>query len=363
MRLLLILSILSIWLLASNLNTCKGCHPIIVNEFENSMHKKSTIRDDKIHKAIWDRHPFKKKGNYTCAKCHTPNNSHSGITCLSCHTIKNIKRHPKSNENVYEKRDKYFYSAEKGMENKKVVYKEKSSWLGLFTKTVGSPYHDIDYTNKIFYTGEVCMGCHSHKKNSHRLNVCKTGNKGVRENGDNCISCHMPKVKGSATNIRISKKHAFHGFAGVINKPELLSKYIDINYKRGESGFDIIIHNKAPHNLMLHPLRIVQLRVKLKSKGKDKEKNLKVHNFVRILGRKSKPTMPWLATKVLKDTMINPDEKRVVHFDTNLQKGDEIEAILGFYIVNPKVIKKLGLQDDKKLSEFIPLKKSYFKVK
>jgi hypothetical protein len=360
MLLLLILSIFSIWLFANDLNTCKGCHPIIVNEFENSMHKKSTIKEDKIHKAIWDKHPLKKKGDYTCAKCHTPNGSHSGITCLSCHTITNIKKHSKENENIYEKRDKYLYSAQKGMEDKKVVYKEESSWLGLFTKTVGSPYHDIDYTNKIFYNGEVCMGCHSHKKNSHGLNVCKTGNKGVRENGDNCITCHMPKVEGSATNIRISKKHAFHGFAGVINKPELLSKYIDIDYKNSNNGFDIIIHNKAPHNLMLQPLRVAQLRVTLTRDGKTE--NLKVHNFVRILGTKSKPSMPWLATKVLKDTMINPNEERVIHFNKELKKGDKIEAILGFYIVNPKMIKKLGLESDKKIKEFIPLKRGYFVV-
>jgi len=360
MRILLSVSILLVGLFANDLNTCKGCHPIIANEFENSLHKKSTIKEDKIHKAIWDKHPLKKKGDYTCAKCHSPNNPHSGITCTTCHTIIDIKKHPKENENVYEKKDRLLYSAQKGMEDKKVIYKEESSWLGLFTKTVGSPYHDIDYTNKIFYTGEVCMGCHSHKKNNHGFMVCKTNPKGAEDTKNNCITCHMPKIKGSATNIRISKTHAFHGFSGVINKPQLLSKYIDISYKKNNNGFDIIINNQAPHNLMIHPLRVAKLNVTLKRKGEVKK--LKSHTFVRIIGTKSKPSMPWLATQVVKDTMIKANEKRVIHFDTPLEKGDEIEAILGFYIVNPKVLKKLGLEGDKKLKEFIPLKREYFRV-
>ncbi len=52
------------------------------------------------------------------------------------------------------------------MEDKIVEYKKESSWFGLSTKVTGSPYHDVDYRNEIFYNGKVCMGCHSHKENS-----------------------------------------------------------------------------------------------------------------------------------------------------------------------------------------------------
>ncbi|MCK9492119.1 MAG: cytochrome c family protein, partial [Sulfurimonas sp.] len=74
--------------------TCHKCHPTIVEEFESSMHKKSSIYEDKIHKAVWDKHPSKEKNDYTCAKCHTPNatdeaSQKEGITCISCHTITN----------------------------------------------------------------------------------------------------------------------------------------------------------------------------------------------------------------------------------------------------------------------------------
>jgi len=359
-------TLLTIHLFANDVKTCQKCHPIIANEFQQSFHKKSTVKEDAVHKAIWDKHPAKVKGNYKCAKCHAPNATkenqmHQGITCLSCHTITNIKEHPKANKNIYETKDKTLYSAEKGMEDKKIVYQEKSSWLGLVKETIGSPYHDIDYRNKIFYTGKVCMGCHSHKQNGKGFTVCKTDEKGAKDEKTNCISCHMPKVQGSATTIRESKTHAFHGFAGVRNAPKLLAKYVDISYKKSESGFTITIENKAPHNLLTHPLRVVQLKTTLKRNGKKEE--LRTETFIKVIGTDGKPSMPWLATQVVKETMIKANEKREVAFDTKLQSGDEIETTLGFYIVNPKAVKKLGLEEHKELSSFTVLKSSYFEVK
>ncbi len=41
------------------------------------------------------------------------------------------------------------------------------------------------------------MGCHSHKQNSHKFTVCKTAS--LNDKKQNSITCHMPKVKGSAT--------------------------------------------------------------------------------------------------------------------------------------------------------------------
>jgi len=366
MRLLLsLMSLFIIQVSATDISTCKSCHPVIYNEFQNSIHKKSTIKEDKVHNAIWQKHPAKPKGNYKCAKCHTPEskeaNAKQGITCISCHTITSIEKHPKANKNIYEKKDKTLYSAQKGMEDKKVVYEEKSSWFGLVKETVGSPYHDIDYSNENFYTGKMCMGCHSHKQNGKGFDVCRTNVVGSQNKEVNCISCHMPKVNGSATTIRESKQHAFHGFAGVHTAPTMLSKHILIDYKKVASGFEITIENQAPHNLLTHPLRVVELKTTLKRDGKSEE--LKSHKFVKTIGTNNKPSMPWLATEVVKDTMIKASEKRVVSFEKELKSGDKIEVTLGYYIVNPKVAPKLGLENEKKLSSFTPLKNAYFTVK
>ena len=358
----LLLTLLTLWSIplfaTEKASTCKACHPIIYNEFENSFHKKSSINEDKVHKAVWDKHPAKAKGDYKCAKCHTPNNTaHEGMTCVTCHTITDIKTHSKSNENVYETKPKTLYSAEKGMEDKKVIYQEKSSWFGMVKKTTGSPYHDIDYTNKGYYTGKMCMGCHSHKKNAHDFDVCKTDMSGAKDSKSNCITCHMPKIPGSSTSIKKTETHAFHGFAGARNAPEMLSKYVELSYKKSDKGFEVTIHNDTPHPLMSHPLRVVELKTTLKRDGKIE--NLKVHTFIRIIGTDNKPSMPWLATQIVKDTMLQANEKRVIIFEKELKSGDEIELLLGYRVVNKKAGEKLGL--DKEFSAFTALKSAYFK--
>jgi DNA-directed RNA polymerase subunit RPC12/RpoP len=349
----------------ANVEACKKCHPVISTEFENSMHKNSSIYDDKVHKAVWDKHPAKAKGKYKCAKCHTPNAStdkqkHKGITCLSCHTIKSVEKSNPSNNNIYTDKVKTFYSAQAGQEDKILKYKTTTTWYGEKT-TVGSAYHDIDYTNKNFYNAQVCMGCHSHKQNSHKLEVCFTDDAGAKNKKENCITCHMPQVGGSATTVRISKTHAFHGFAGARVAHRKLAKYVDLTYKKSSNGFEVVVENKAPHNLLTHPLRVVQLRAKLIRDNKTIE--LKTHTFVRAIGRDSKPSMPWVANEVVKDTMIKAKEKRVVEFDNKLQSGDALELVLGFYVVNPKAVKKLGLDNDEKLKEFTILKSKNFIIK
>ena len=348
----------------NNINTCSKCHPTIVSEFETSMHKKSSIYEDNIHKAVWDKHPAKKKDNYKCAKCHTPNaktqaDTHAGVTCITCHSITNVEQHSKSNKNIYETKPKTFYSAEIGRETEKVKYKTTSTWWGDKT-TVGSAYHDIDYTNKKFYNGQMCMGCHSHKQNSKKFMVCSTEKPDVKNTKENCITCHMPKILGTATTVRISKTHRFHGFAGARVQPKMLSKYISLSLEKQTKGFKVLIQNKAPHNLLTHPLREVQLRVNL-TRGSSKS-NLKTHSFEKIIGHNNKPSMPWLATQVVKDTMIKANEIRNIKFDETLESGDKIEVILGYYLVNPKALKKLNLDTKEEVKKFTILTTKNFSI-
>lgn len=353
-------------LISGNDHTCKRCHPVIYAEFHNSMHKKSSIYSDKVHQSIWDLHPSKAKGEYKCAKCHTPNakteeEQKEGISCVSCHTISDVTEHARSNKNIYTDETKTFFSAQPGKEQTKLTYQTKSTFMGMFKTTTGSPHHDIDYRNENYYTGKVCMGCHSHKQNAHSFEVCRTDSKGAQNKEQNCITCHMPQVKGSATTIQKTKTHAFHGFAGVYTAPEMLSRYIGLDFKKSEDGFTITVTNKAPHNLLLHPLRVLQLKAILKREGKTK--TLKTYTFVKTLGHEGRPAMPWEATEIHKDTMIKANEERTAAFDEPLQKGDTLEVTLGFYAVNPKVVEKLGLQEETELTRFKTLKHQFISVK
>ena len=371
MKSVALLTLITLALLAStpfeSSLTCKTCHPIIYDEFYASSHRNASLFNDPIHKAIWDKHPLKKKERYTCAVCHTPSDTQlidaliakqpalpqensvqtqEAITCIYCHKIQKIEQHAKQNKNILTTEAKTLFSARKSQrDTKHLAYKIESDFLGLVTTKSGSPFHDIDFSNPIFYNGDICMGCHSHKQNSHHLDLCKIDISHDNDNNaskENCISCHMPLVQGSFTTAHDSKVHRYHGFTGVSHQPEMLAKYVTIRLQKGSKGFDIIITNKANHSLLLHPLRVGELRTTIVRHNGEKL-TLDPVTFVRILGKDNKPAMPWIADTVLKDNHIKAGESRSIHFDTPLQQGDVVEATLGHYRVNPKVGAKLGI--------------------
>jgi len=340
---------------------CKACHTQIYDEFYGSMHANSTPQKDVIHNAVWANHPqHLKQERYGCGKCHTPgadnldkmktkgqkalpemaNETHQeGISCAYCHRIESIKLHKKSNINI--------------------ISKEEKKYFGTLKEHVDSPYHGITTEgNEHMQNGNVCIGCHSHKRNKWGLNVCST-NIDNELDGANCVSCHMPKVKGSVSAFKDTKKHAFHGFAGTHFHSEMLEKYIDISMLRNIDNFIINIDNRTSHALLLHPLRLAVLKVNVTREGKSTA--LKDEVFVRVIGKNGKPAMPWAADKTLKDTMIQANEKRAVKYDFNLQKGDLLDVVLGYYLVNPNALKALNLEDEKVATEFHTFKKTQFK--
>jgi hypothetical protein len=354
-------------------STCQKCHPKIFKEYQNSMHQHASIYNDPIHKAIWDLHPAKKKGNYKCAKCHTPADHEliagkttleknpiqikEPISCLSCHQIEDIEEHAKANKNIYTKDKKTFFTADREKKGTKLLYHDKSSFFGLFKTRVGSPYHDIDYTNEKFYNGDICMGCHAHKQNGKGFTICDLEVKEDSHFKENCISCHMPKIPGSYVNLKDSKKHAFHGVSALTLKPHLLSKYVKLSLEKEQEGFTLFIKNMANHTLTPHPLRVSKLKVTIERDGE--KIVLKERVFQKVIGTQGKPSMPWLATEVLKDTLIKAFEKRPLHYQERLQKGDEVVVEFGYYLVNPKLQEKLKVEDDK-YKKFIVLTKKRF---
>jgi len=334
--------------------SCKGCHPIISQEFETSMHRHAAPFHDPIHKAVWDKHPKHLKAKqYTCGKCHTPaannldamlnkgeqalpdatNKTHdAGITCAYCHRIESIKHHPKSNINIISTTPKVYFGTR---------------------ETKGSPFHGVvTEGNEHMKNGNVCIGCHSHKRNKYELNVCSTNVENEMDRA-NCVSCHMPQKEGSVSTLRPTKTHAFHGFAGAQVNPEMLAHHIDLSIMT-KTTLQVTIKNHASHALLLHPLRMAELRVEILRDGQ--RITLKPYQFMRVIGADGKPAMPWQAKEVLTNTMIQHNETRTLDFNFTPKKGDQIKAILGFYLVHPKAQKLLKLEDHPKASRFTILK-------
>ena len=372
--LLLLLAAISQTHAALENTTCKKCHPVIYEEYQNSIHSKSSIYKDAIHKAVWDKHPAKAKGNYKCAKCHTPSDHDllggesnltdnviqrtEPISCQQCHKIESVEKHTKANKNMLTSKDKYFFSSNKEKKGSILKFKEESYMFGMMTKVTGSPYHTIDYSNENFYNGNMCMGCHSHKQSGKGFTVCDIEVK-QGDSKETCISCHMPKVQGSLANQKQSKTHAYHGVNIHKVTPTHLSKYIKLSLEKNANGFDVNIKNEATHTLFPQPLRLNQLRVGIERYGKTIE--LKTASFARVIGTNGKPSMPWLADAVISDTSIKAHETRTVKYDDVLKEGDTVVVKFGYHVVNPKAAKKLGIED-KSATEFIVLTKKRFKI-
>jgi len=362
MKKVLILAIFAIFSFGGNFapnKDCQKCHPLIYKEYQTSQHANATIFKDPIHKAVWKKHPAKKKESYNCAKCHTPAadnfkelvkpkngvmpdpNNHTqedAVACAYCHRIKEIKEGLQTNTNI--------------------ISKEPKKYFGTLKDHIKSPYHKIETTNPNFLKGNVCMGCHSHKRNKFGLNVCSTNENREIENA-NCVSCHMPKVEGSVSILRETKTHTFHGFAGAHAHNDKLKKYIDIEFLPKLKDFEIAVNSKVPHDLLLHPLRVAFLKVNVIRDGKKVFEKKEI--FVRVFGADGKPTPPWLAREVVKDTMIKENEKRVFRYKFELQKGDKIVAVLGYKLVKPPMLKKLGLEKEEIAKKVFILKKEVFK--
>ncbi|MCD6191823.1 MAG: hypothetical protein J7K14_09855 [Sulfurimonas sp.] len=339
---------------------CKACHTQIYDEYYTSMHANPTPQKDPIHSAVWNKHPMNlKHDRYSCGKCHTPtadnlddmktkgkkapvmtdNPTHqTGISCAYCHRIESIELHKKHNTNIISKTEKKYF--------------------GTLKKNIDSPYHDIANSgNEHMANGNVCIGCHSHKRNKHDLNVCST-NIDNELDGANCVSCHMPKVKGTVSNMKERKEHSFHGFAGSHFHSEMLTQHVDISMLREINDFIINIDNRTSHALLLHPLRTAVLKVSVTRDAKTTK--LQDEIFVRVIGHNGKPAMPWVASVTLKNTMIQANEKRSVKYDFKIQKGDRIDIVLGWYLVNPKALKALKLENEKVATEFKEFKKESF---
>jgi hypothetical protein len=207
----------------------------------------------------------------------------------------------------------------------------------------------------------MCMGCHSHFENKHSMSICKIEDKGANNEKENCITCHMPQVKGSATTIAISKTHTFHGFAGTRNHPKMLSKYLIFDFKTTNDGFSITLTNKASHNLMVHSFRMAKLNVRIESGTETK--TLKSKSFVRRLGKDGHIDYPWLDNQTLENSMLKANETRVINYNTKVKSGDVVEVEFGYYLVDPALRKQLLLENNKEATKFTILKTQFFTVK
>ncbi|MCK4737550.1 MAG: hypothetical protein KAT10_03250, partial [Sulfurimonas sp.] len=244
-----------------------------------------------------------------------------------------------------------YYTAQKGKKGK-AEYKTVTSWFGLVKESNSSPFHKIDYDNENYYSGNVCMGCHSHTNNEHSFDISMLDAVIDEKDKNTCVTCHMPQVLGTKVTINETKTHAYHGIAGIYHKREKMGEHIDFKVSKSDNGFSVSVINKSNHALFGQAFRQGILKAKLIRGSKTIE--LKPFVFERILAKDGKEVMPWDANEAIKDTLIYA--KRDVSFSESIQQGDKLVLTLGVQRISKDGAKKLGIEDNKELTKFRILK-------
>jgi len=356
---------------ANESKVCKKCHPIIYGEYYKSSHRKASTQNNPIHKALWDKHPKGSEG-YSCAKCHSPSDKEllrtgilkenkiqkeEPISCVYCHTIQDVEEGENSNTNILTDKKREFYTAEANKKgSQKAEYETQSSWFGLVKVSKNSPYHKIDYNNENYYSGNVCMGCHSHTNNEHSFDISMLDAMIDKNDKNTCVTCHMPQISGTKVTIKETKTHAYHGIAGIYHMNKSMGKYIEFKVEKRVKGFNVRVINKSNHALFGQAFREGMLKVEIM---RDDEKiSLKPFIFTRVLGKDGREVMPWQADEILKDTLIYA--KKDIAYKDSLQAGDKLTLILGVKRISDEVAKKLNLQNNKEVVKLRVLKTQSF---
>ena len=356
---------------ANESKVCQKCHPIIYNEYYDSSHRKASTVNNPIHKALWEKHPKGAEG-YSCAKCHSPSDKElmktgvlienkvqreEPISCVYCHTIKDVEEGSFSNTNITTDKKREFYTAEQRKKGTpKAEYETESSFFGLVKISKNSPYHKIEYNNENYYSGNVCMGCHSHTNNEHSFDITMLDALIDKNDKNTCVTCHMPQVSGTKVTINETKTHAYHGIAGIYHMNKSMGEYIEFKVEKKAKGFSVKVINKSNHALFGQAFREGVLKVQILRDSK--KTDLKPFIFTRVFGKDGAEVMPWNADETLKDTLIYA--KKDIEYKNSIQAGDKLTITLGVKRISDEAAEKLNLQNNKEVTKLRVLKTQSF---
>lgn len=344
---------------------CQQCHAEIYQQWQGSMHANSSALKDPIHGAFYrnvmgdptaegvrgPNIPTKKDNYPVCLQCHAPiaaaeNKTKldakpayaNGVGCTTCHTF-----------NAYHgikdpKTGKPRYGIAAYEQNPYTLYGPSGITYSTDTQQTANPNwpHPVFHTiplqgNKanLFGSNDICMGCHEQRNNSFGTPLCITGAEYAKGGSfTNCQACHMP-------NVTVPKLHngqpipgqfvtiADHTMGGG-HDAKMLSRSVSLdmalNIQADNINVTLKLHNRLPHSFPTGaPFRLAYLKLAAydqtgKVLWQNYQRNPVIDDpkaaFWYTLGNANtgKPTPPPLATAVLQDSRLNPNETRVLTY-------------------------------------------------
>jgi hypothetical protein len=338
---------------------CKQCHEEIYQQWQGSMHANSSALKDPIHGAFYQRVAgdptqegvtMKATGKYpVCLKCHAPSAAMdkttdldsaeayaNGITCVNCHAFAGFKGTDTPEGKPLYGIDAYHIDAEslhgpKGNTYTTARVPDGATW----PTPIHHPVPLKGSNSTVFESNKACMGCHEKRGNVHGTPLCVTGKEYAGVNSFvNCQSCHMavvtvPKLKDGKPVEGEFVSIADHSMGGGHDARMVsrgLAMQMDTEPTDEMVKATITLHNRLPHAYPTGaPFRNFYLKVAAYDKdGKELWKNYQVHPikddpkaaFWYTLGdAEGKPTAPPVATQVLADTRLKPNETRTLVYE------------------------------------------------
>jgi nitrate/TMAO reductase-like tetraheme cytochrome c subunit len=320
---------------------CKRCHERVFEEWETSPLARS------IHtptfRAALDAYLASPAGKdkALCFRCHAPHvrefadhaqlfvtqaqsgePSLDGVACAQCHLIKHVDRTKQPPEPKYELGTKMMYGP----------YKDAAQNLA---------HHSME--SALFHKSDLCLNCHQVVPAAAELGKSNDllGNwdqsKAVKS-GKECQTCHMPEQVGESANGEAKRKVANHTFPGRIGQLRQEAARLEVTTKvDGEkTTVTVAVQSLVPHNLPTTHPGWASVVLDLDIKGK----NLKtVFNDKRVYGRTyadakgHKTVFDFEAVKVLEETVLKPEEKRMETFSFPTPKDTktfDVEVVLSY---------------------------------
>ncbi len=347
--------------------SCKECHEDIYYEYQSSYHSK-TYFNDELHRKVANAASTK---TYDCASCHMPAATNKkalesgkerpsklfeeetdAISCFYCHQIGYVKQAHKKNIIYLSKKPEGY----------------KPAMFGTLKNPDDSDKHEM--LNNPIYKKNVCLGCHSHKRNSHDVMIFDA----MKDNQDSteCIKCHMPSINGGAEkmNKRGREEHHSHTFAG-IHSIDMRQKALDITINTHKNTIEVTLKNKMPHPLIIQAARLKYLQLSLIRKGKTIWQNFKQSPLedkqgtfvIQFLDKDNKPVViPSFAYKRGFVNNLQANETKVLNYKTpEIKKGDTVKASFYVLLAKPSCSEVLNLKNNK-LKTPLLMKEVIYKV-
>jgi len=280
-----------------------------------------------------------------------------GVNCISCHTIESFKGVKAADGKAQYGTDAYQMSSTALQAPSGRSYTIQPIDESVAPTPATKPFHPFPMEgNSIHKTNVVCMGCHDRRDNFKGAPLCVTGDEYNQVSSFvACQSCHMPKVKHMTKDGKIIEL-ADHSMAGG-HSEAMVSEAMVMSMKAEKSGDNIkatvSLHNRIPHAFPTGaPFRNFYLKVTAYDEaGKPLWQNFEKHPmeedpksmFVKVLGDETgKPAAPPQATQVLKDTRLQPNERREVEYDIPAAGVKLVRAEALYNLLLPPFVKMLG---------------------